>query len=68
MIGSVIQSPNGYIYVLDERGRELSRTYVGNGVTLMGYTGTTFSIKSPNGYVYVLNESCRELSRTYVGR
>jgi hypothetical protein len=65
MIGSVIEK-NGYAFAYDEKGRELCNKYLGSDGQLMGYTGSSFSVKK-NRYVFVYDEKGRELSNKYVG-
>jgi hypothetical protein len=65
-IGSAVQR-GAYVYVRDERGRELCQLQAGKGPNdgLLGYTGTTISIRRGNN-VYVYSEKGRNISQRTV--
>lgn len=56
-IGSAVQR-GGYIYVYDEKGRQLTMV---SGDSLQGYTSSSVSVRR-GGYIYVFNERGRQLS------
>ena len=62
-IGSALQRGT-YVYVKDERGRDLCQIPAGNGPKdgLVGYTGSTISIRRGNN-VYTYNERGRNLGQ-----
>ena len=64
MIGSVIQK-GGLITVYDEKGYTLSNMQVNPSDQLMGYTGSSFSVKKGN-MVTVYDEKCYTLSTNYI--
>lgn len=61
-IGSALQRGN-YVYIYDERGRQLACLSAGSGPHdgLHGYTGGTVSIRRGN-YVYTYDERGRQVS------
>lgn len=64
MIGSVIQKGT-CIEVYDEKGYTLCTKYVSSNGQLMGYTGSSFSVKDGN-CVTVYDEKGYTLSTKYV--
>ncbi|MBR6082623.1 MAG: hypothetical protein IKP62_06840 [Salinivirgaceae bacterium] len=65
MIGSAVLRGQ-YVEVRDERGNQLCSKYVGSDGQLMGYTGSSFSVKRGQ-YVEVYDEKGNQLSSNYVG-
>ena len=65
MIGSVIQKGQ-WVYAYDERGNQLTSVHAGSDGQLMGYTGSSFSVKKGQ-WVYVYNEKGNQLSSQHVG-
>ncbi|MBR5168797.1 MAG: hypothetical protein IKP62_07070 [Salinivirgaceae bacterium] len=66
MIGSVIEE-GSYVRAYDERGNQLCSKYINRpNDRLMGYTGTSFSVKE-GSYVRVYDEKGNQLSSKYVG-
>lgn len=65
-IGSAVQRGT-YVYVRDEKGRELCQIPAGNGPHdgLLGFTGTTVSIRRGNN-VYTYSEKGRNISERRV--
>lgn len=63
-IGSAVQR-GSYVYVYDERGRQLAMVPAGTGPQdgLQGYTGTTVSVRR-GSYVYTHDEKGRQLAMT----
>ena len=63
-IGNAVQR-GGFVYVYDEKGRQLSALAAGNGQQdgLKGYTGATVSIRR-GGFVYTYDERGHQLSAT----
>ena len=63
-IGNAVQRGN-FVYVYDERGRQLHVLGAGNGSSdgLKGYTGNTVNIRRGN-FVYSFDEKGRQLSVT----
>ena len=63
-IGSAVQR-GSYVYVYDEKGRQLAMIPAGHGPQdgLKGYTGTTVSVRR-GGYVYTHDEKGRQLTMT----
>lgn len=60
MIGSVIKK-GSTLYVYDEKGRTLCTKSLNTRDMLMGYTGTSFSVRK-NNTIYVYDEKGRTLS------
>ena len=54
---------SGYVYLYDERGRQLATVRSGSqpGDGLQGYTGSTVSVRR-GAYVYVHDERGRQVS------
>ena len=63
-IGSAVQR-GGFVYVHDERGRQLCALPAGHGPEdgLQGYTGATVSVRR-NGFVHTHDEKGRQISST----
>ena len=61
-IGSAVQR-NSFVYVYDEKGRQLTALPAGNGPNdgLKGYTGTTVSVRR-GPFVYTYDERGRQTS------
>lgn len=61
-IGSAVQKGR-FVYVYDERGRQLTSIAAGmqSGDGLQGYTSSTVSIRK-GSFLYVYNEKGRQLS------
>lgn len=57
-IGSAVQR-GGYVYIYDEKGRQLGMVPAGEG--LQGYTGSSVSVRR-GAYVYTYDERGRQLS------
>lgn len=55
----------GFVYVYDEKGRQLATIAAGAGPEdgLKGYTGSTVSIRR-GGFIHVFDERGRQLSTT----
>ncbi len=66
MIGTAVQKGD-YVYVYDEKGYQLCCVYCGSNGQLMGYTGSSFSVKKDDNYVYVYDEKGYQLSCHYCG-
>lgn len=65
-IGSAVQRGT-YVYVKDERGRDLCQLQAGSGPNdgLLGYTGTTVSIRRGNN-VYTYSDKGRNIGQRSV--
>lgn len=63
-IGSAIERGR-MVYVYDEKGRQLCSKALGNDGGLMGYTGTSFSVRKGR-MVYVYDEKGHQLSSKHV--
>jgi hypothetical protein len=64
-IGNAIQR-GSFVYVYDEKGRQIARLSAGNaakGDGLTGYTSTTVNVKR-GAYIYTYNEQGRQISRS----
>ena len=63
-IGSAVQR-GGYVYVYDEKGRQLAMVPAGSGADdgLKGYTGATVSVRR-GAYVYTYDERGQQMSMT----
>ena len=63
-IGNAVQR-GSYVYVYDEKGRQLAMIAAGNGASdgLKGYTGSTASVQR-GSYIYTYDEKGRQLSMT----
>ncbi len=59
-IGSAVQR-GSFVYVYDERGRQLTTVLAGEG--MQGYTGSTVSVKR-GAFVYTYDERGRQISTT----
>lgn len=65
-VGNAIQR-GGFVYVYDEKGRQLSALAAGSGPAdgLKGYTGATVNIQR-GSFIYTYDERGRQLSSTPV--
>ncbi len=63
-IGNAVQR-GSFVYVYDEKGRQLSALSAGGGPAdgLKGYTGSTVSIRR-GAFIYTYDERGRQLSST----
>ena len=63
-IGNAVQGGD-FVYVYDEKGRQLTALTAGSGPKegLKGYTGATVSIRR-GGFIYTFDERGRQLSAT----
>lgn len=64
-IGNAVQR-GAWVYVYDEKGRQITSIGAGNVKTddgLKGYTSTTVSVKR-GAWIYTYNEKGRQLSST----
>lgn len=63
-IGNAVQR-GGFVYVYDEKGRQISALSAGSKPDdgLKGYTGATVSIRR-GGFTYTFDERGRQLSAT----
>lgn len=59
-IGSVIEKGH-MVYVYDEKGKQLCSKAFGNNWGLVGYTGTSFSVRNGK-MIYVYDEKGKQLS------
>ena len=60
-IGNAVQRADGFIYVYDEKGRQLCAISAGEGLT--GYTSTTVNVKRA-GFIYSYNEKGKQTGAT----
>jgi len=59
-IGSAVQR-GSFVYVYDEKGRQLATVPAGEG--MQGYTGSTVSVRR-GAFVYTYDERGRQISTT----
>ena len=64
MIGTVVQKGN-IIYVYDEKSYHISLRHVNNGAILMGYTGTSYSVRDGDS-VFIYDEKSNQISHCYI--
>jgi hypothetical protein len=57
-----VSEKSGYVFVYDERGRQLCAVPKGTGARdgLVGYTGTSFSVRR-GSYIFTYNEKGKQI-------